>query len=154
MRALPPARQGEAMTCALTEPRRRRRWPWSSRTSLRADVSMGLLLLVVEVVVHVAGSFGHGMEVWAAQDDQARIDAAQRAGIAWTQYLLIGALVLAVLAALARAPWTMMLQLLAVAALTVLFVFSQHEYERTHPGPAPTPSAGYSPCYSGSNRCD
>ncbi|MFC8128227.1 DUF6234 family protein [Streptomyces sp. NPDC057302] len=142
------------MTCALPEPRPRRSWPWSNRTPLRTDVGTGLLLLVVEVVVYVAGSFGHGMEVWVAQTDQARIDAAQRAGIAWTQYLLIGALVLAGLALLVRAPWTMMLQLLAVGTLTVLFVFSQHEYDRTHPGPAPTPSAGYSPCYSGSNRCD
>jgi hypothetical protein len=142
------------MTCALSEPRPRRGWPWSSRTSLRADVSTGLSLLVVEIVVYVAGSFGHGMEVWAAQADRARVDAAQLQSIAWTQYLLIGALVLAGLAAVGRAPWTMLLQLLAVGTFTVLLVFSQHEYDRTHPRPAPTPSAGYSPCYSGSNTCD
>jgi hypothetical protein len=141
------------MTCALSEPRPRRRWPWSSRTSLRTDVSTGLLLLVVEVVLFVAGSFGYGMETWAGESDRARVDTARLAGIAWTEYLLVGALVLAGLAMLVRAPWTMLLQLLAVGTLAVLVVFAQHEYDRTHPRPAPTPSPGYSPCYSGSTDC-
>ncbi|MFE0174316.1 DUF6234 family protein [Streptomyces sp. NPDC059002] len=142
------------MTCALPEPPARRRLPWSGRTSVRADVAVGILLFVVEAVVFVAGLFGHGMEVWAAQGDQARIDAARLAGIAWTAHLLVAALVVAVLAALSRAPWTVVSQLLVAGTLGALLVVSQHEYERTHPGPAPTPRAGYSPCYSGSGTCD
>ncbi|WP_328629509.1 DUF6234 family protein [Streptomyces sp. NBC_00353] len=45
------------------------------------------------------------------------------------------------------------MQLVAAGTLTLLLVLSQHEYDRTHPGPAPTPNVGDSPCYSGSWTC-
>ncbi|MGW6062993.1 DUF6234 family protein [Streptomyces sp. NPDC055189] len=153
MRTLRSLRQGMAMTQALPEPRPHRRWLRSTRTPLRKDVGTALLLLVIEAVVFVAGSLGHGLQIWAAPDDQARIDAAQLASIAWMEHLLIGTLLLTALALLARARWTALLQLLAAATFAVLVVLSQHEYDQTHPRPAPTPSEGYSPCYSGSNDC-
>ncbi|MEU6768175.1 DUF6234 family protein [Streptomyces sp. NPDC046853] len=141
------------MTQALPEPRPHRRWLRSSRTPLRKDVGAALLLLVIEAVVFVAGAFGHDLQMWAAPDDRATIDAARLASIAWSEYLLAAALVLAAIALLARAPWTALLQILAAATLAAVVVLSQHQYDQTHPRPAPTPSAGYEPCYSGSNDC-
>lgn len=148
-----PAWQGAAMTHVHPEPSPRRRWPWSSRTSRAKDVSVGILLFLVEAAVYVGKGFGDGMEVWAAQGDEARIDASRLASLVWTEHFLIVIVVLAGLATLARAPWTVLLQLLAAGAVAVLLGLSQHDYARTHPAPAPTPSAGYSPCYSGSGRC-
>ncbi|MFH8492352.1 DUF6234 family protein [Streptomyces longisporoflavus] len=142
------------MTQALTEPRPHRRRFRSTRTPTRKDVGTALVLLVIESVVYVAGSIGHGLQIWAAADDRATIDAARLESIAWTQYLLIAALVLTALALLARARWTALLQLLTVATLAALLALSQHDYAQTHPRPAPTPSEGYVPCYSGgSNDC-
>jgi hypothetical protein len=109
---------------------------------------------MVEAFLFLGGSFGYGMRVWVAQGAQPETDAARLASIAWTEHVLVGTLVLAGLAALARAPWTVLLHFLAAGALAVLLVLSQHDYDRTHPGPAPTPGPGYSPCYSGSGTCD
>ncbi|WP_332757731.1 DUF6234 family protein [Streptomyces sp. MT206] len=33
-------------------------------------------------------------------------------------------------------------------------MLAQHDYDLSHPRPAPAPSPGYSPCYSGSGRCN
>ncbi|MFD9353463.1 DUF6234 family protein [Streptomyces sp. NPDC060031] len=142
------------MTHVLPEPSPRRRWPWSSKTTRAKDVAIGIVLFLTEVAVYVGKSFGDGMEVWAAQGDEARIEAARLASLAWTEHCLVVILVLAGLAALARAPWTVLLQLLAAGAVAALLVLAQHDYDRTHPRPAPIPSAGYSPCYSGSGRCN
>lgn len=117
-------------------------------------MSIGVLLFLIEVAVYAGKRFGDGMEVWAAQGEEARIDASYLASLAWTQHFLVVIVVLAGLAALARAPWTVLVQLLAAGAVAALLVLAQHEYDRTHPGPAPLPSAGYSPCYSGSGRCN
>lgn len=95
-------------------------------------------------------AFTEGMDIWAAQGDSATIDALRLARLAWAEYFLIVVLVLAGLAALARAPWTVFLQLLVAATAFVFLVLSQHEEDKSHPEPAPTPSAGYTPCYSGS----
>ncbi|MFF2130721.1 DUF6234 family protein [Streptomyces olivochromogenes] len=153
MRTLRPARQGVAMTDALPEPPPRRRWPWSGRSSLASDVAAGLVLFIVEAVVFGGTSFGYGMQIWAAQGAQAEIDASRLASIAWTERVLFATLLLAGLATLTRAPWTVLSQLLAAGTLAVLLVLSQHDYDRTHPRPAPTPRVGYSPCYSGSGTC-
>ncbi|GHD80274.1 hypothetical protein GCM10010317_102080 [Streptomyces mirabilis] len=93
------------------------------------------------------------MQIWAAQGAQAEIDASRLASIAWTEQVLFATLLLAGLATLTRAPWTVLSQLLAAGTLAVLLVLSQHDYDRTHPRPAPTPRVGYSPCYSGSGTC-
>ncbi|MDT0466643.1 DUF6234 family protein [Streptomyces gibsoniae] len=137
------------MTNSLPEPTPRRRWPWSSRTSAGSDLAAALALFVGEVAVFGWKSFGCAMQIWAAQGAQAEIETSRIASIAWTEHVLIATLVLAGLAALTRAPWTVLSQLLAAGTLAVLLVLSQYDHDRTHPGPAPTPSVGYSPCYSG-----
>ncbi|WP_406510299.1 DUF6234 family protein [Streptomyces sp. NBC_00212] len=141
------------MTRVLSERSPRRQWPWSSRTSLGTDLAAAILLFVVEAATGAGRLFSDGMEVWAAQGDQARIDASALADIAWTEHFLIVIVVLSAVAALARAPWTVFLQLAAACIVAVLLVSSQHDYDRGHPGPAPTPDPGYTPCYSGSGRC-
>ncbi|TXS39586.1 hypothetical protein EAO72_37325 [Streptomyces sp. or43] len=112
------------------------------------------MLLIVEALVFGWTMFGYGLEGWAAQGRQEDIDEADLASIAFMQHFLVAVLVLFALAALARSPWTAVLQLLTAGAVVMMLVLTQHEYEQSHPGPAPTPSAGYSPCYSGSGRCD
>jgi hypothetical protein len=141
------------MTGIPPEPAPGRRWPWSSRTSLASDVGLALTLFVGEALLFVWKSFGYGLQAWAAQGAAGGIDAAQLASIAWTEHFLLATLALLGLAALARAPWTAVSQLLVAGALAVVLVLSQHEYSRDHPGPAPAPSAGYSPCYSGGDNC-
>jgi uncharacterized protein DUF6234 len=141
------------MTQVFPEPSPRGRWPWSSKTSRTKDVPIGIVLFLVEVALCAGKIFGDGMEIWAAQGDEARIDASRLASLVWTEHFLVVIVVLAGLAALTRAPWTVLSQLLAAGAVAVLLGLSQHEYDRTHPGPAPIPSAGYSPCYSGSGKC-
>ncbi|MFD9339689.1 DUF6234 family protein [Streptomyces sp. NPDC060028] len=142
------------MTQVLPEPSPRRRWPWSSKTTRAKDVSIGIVLFLTEAVVYVGKGFGDGLEVWAAQGDEARIEASRIASLAWTEHFLVVVLVFAGLAALTRAPWTVVLQLVAAGAVAALLALAQHDYDRTHPRPAPVPSAGYSPCYSGSGRCN
>ncbi|UNO40325.1 DUF6234 family protein [Streptomyces sp. MST-110588] len=69
------------------------------------------------------------------------------------RHFLLAAVVLAGLALLCRAQWTVVSRLLAAGTLAVLLALAQHDYDRGHPGPAPTPSADYQPGYSGSERC-
>jgi hypothetical protein len=90
------------------------------------------------------------MEQWA-QGSDANPDTLTLSGIAWTQDLLIAALVLAVLAAVLRAPVVALVQVIAGLSLLVLLGAAQHGYDRTHPQPSPTPHAYYTPCYSGSH---
>ncbi|HEY9332628.1 MAG TPA: DUF6234 family protein [Streptomyces sp.] len=142
------------MTHELRARPARRRWPWSNTTSRGSDIATAVMLLVVEVLVFGWTMFGYGMDGWAAQGSREEIDEATLAGIAFMRHFLIAVLVLFALAALARSPWTAVLQLLTAGAVAMMLVLGLHEYERSHPGPAPTPSAGYSPCYSGSGRCN
>ncbi|MFF4369228.1 DUF6234 family protein [Streptomyces sp. NPDC001594] len=135
-------------------PRRRRRRPWSHRTSTGADVTVAVLLFLLEAAVFVLVLFGHGMEAWAAQGDRERIEAADHAGRVWMAQFLVAMLVLAVLAMVSRARWTAASHLLAAAAAAALLVLAQHEYDRSHPRPAPRPGPEYVPCYSGSGRCN
>ncbi|MET8421657.1 DUF6234 family protein [Streptomyces sp. NPDC005134] len=153
MRTLRPARQGVASTYVLPEPPPRRRWPWSSNTSLATDVATGFGLFIVESFVFVGKRFGDGMQIWAAQGAQAEIDASQLASIAWTEHFLFGTFVRAGLAALTRTPWTAPVPPFAAGTLAVLLVLSQHDYDRTRAGPAPPPNVGDSPCYSDSGTC-
>lgn len=131
-----------------------RTWPWSSRRPLASDIAGCVVLLIVEVAVFGWTMFGYGMQGWAAQGEQEEIDEWTTASIAFMEHFLMAVFVLFALAVLVRAPWTAALQLLTAGIVAVLLVSSQHDYDRGHPGPAPTPSAGYSPCYSGSGRCN
>ncbi|MFD9480762.1 MULTISPECIES: DUF6234 family protein [Streptomyces] len=126
------------MIDSLTEPRSRRGWrPWSRRTSLGADLAIGIPLLLLGVGwLALDYMFGHGLEVWAAQGDLDRIDAADLAHMARIQDYLVAVLVVAVLALVFRARWTVLTQLLAAALAGALLMFAQHSWDRSHPGPA------------------
>jgi hypothetical protein len=142
------------MTQAVPErPPLRGRWPWSSRTSRTSDIAGAVILFLGEAAFFAWTTFGYGMTVWAAQGDQDEIDAATLASIAWMEHFLYVVLALAGLAALSRAPWTVVSHLVLAGIVTVLLAGSQHDYDRAHPGPAPTPRVEYSPCLSGSGTC-
>ncbi|MEV6482973.1 DUF6234 family protein [Streptomyces sp. NPDC051576] len=142
------------MTQVLAErPSRRGRRPWSHRTPLRRDITAAVLLFLGEAAVFVWTMFGYGMTVWAAQGEQDRIDAATLASITWTEHFFYVVLALAALAALSRAPWTLVSHLLTALLLAALFTGAQHDWDLAHPDPAPTPSAHYTPCLSGSGEC-
>ncbi|MCB5179395.1 DUF6234 family protein [Streptomyces antimicrobicus] len=145
------------MTDASAAPPARPRppWrPWSRRKSTGADVALGVLLLLVEVAVAVLHGFGTGMEVWAAQGEAERIEAAELAELTWLSYHLVVVLALAAVAALFRARWTVVFQLLAALAVAALLALAQHDADRLHPDPPPRPGPEYVPCYSGSGRCN
>ncbi|MEW1647355.1 DUF6234 family protein [Streptomyces sp. NPDC091219] len=142
------------MTQAPPEhPSRHRRRPWSHRTSRTSDVLAAIALFIAEAAVFAWSVFASGMEGWAAQGDQDGIDAATLANIAWTEHFLYVLLALAGLAALCRAPWTAVSHLAAAGLVFTLLTGMHHGWDRTHPAPAPTPRAGYTPCYSGSGTC-
>ncbi|MFF5304019.1 DUF6234 family protein [Streptomyces sp. NPDC013161] len=128
--------------------------PWSSRTSRGADIAVAVFLFVGEAAVFMGMTFTYGLDGLAAQRYPAALDAAKLADIAWMEGFLCVTLAFAALALLSRAPWTMASQLVVAGIVAVLLVSAQHDYHRTHPAPAPTPRAGYSPCYSGSGTCD
>ncbi|MFG3283306.1 DUF6234 family protein [Streptomyces sp. NPDC048111] len=125
--------------------------PWSRRTSLGTDLAAGLLLCMIEVAVCAGKLFADGMEVWAAQGDQARIDEARLGDTTWLEYFLAATVLLVVIAALSRAPWTVALQLLAAIVVAVLLGSAHHSHDQTDHRPPPAPN--YTPCYSGSGRC-
>ncbi|SEL86988.1 DUF6234 family protein [Streptacidiphilus jiangxiensis] len=124
------------------------------RAPLPVDVVASCVLLGVEVLLYVWLWLGGGLQIWAAGDDSASVDATLRTELARTQWLLFAALALVVVAAVLRAPWTFGSQLLAAAALTVLLTLAQQGYDRTHPTPAPAPTGDHQPCYSGSGTCN
>ncbi|MFH7595509.1 DUF6234 family protein [Streptomyces racemochromogenes] len=134
-------------------PRPRRHWPWSRRTSTGADVTVAVLLFLLEAVVLVLGLFGHGMEGWAAQGDRERIEAAELAGRVWLSRCLVAVLVLAVVAMVSRARWTVVAHLLLAAGVAALLVLDQHDRDRSHPTPEPRPRLEFTLCLSG-DRCD
>ncbi|MEW1634039.1 DUF6234 family protein [Streptomyces sp. NPDC093801] len=132
-------------------PRRRR--PWSNRTPTGADVTIAVLLFLLEAVVVVLGLFGHGMEEWAAQGDRERIEAAELAGRVWLSRCLVAAMLLAVVAMVSRARWTVVSHLLVAAGIAALLVLDQHDRDRSHPTPEPRPALEFSLCLSGGDRC-
>ncbi|MEV6777845.1 DUF6234 family protein [Streptomyces syringium] len=141
------------MTYAFPEPPAWRRRPWSRRTPLGPDIGIGILLFLVEVTLFLWVGFGYGMEVRAAQGQQEQVEAAQLAQLTWMQRFFVATIVFAGLAALFRAPWTVLSQLLAAGTVAALLVLAQHDYDRTHPDSASTSGADYAPCFSGSGKC-
>ncbi|MFD7785861.1 DUF6234 family protein [Streptomyces nojiriensis] len=141
------------MTDSPTEARPRYGWrPWSRRTSLGADLAIGLpLLLLGAGWLALDYMLGHGLEVWAAQGDQERIDAADLAHMARIQEYLVAVLVVAVLALVFRAPWTALTQLLAAALAGALLMLAQHYWDRSHPGLSGSASEGTAPHYRENN---
>ncbi|WP_406119221.1 DUF6234 family protein [Streptomyces sp. NBC_00989] len=142
------------MTQALPEcPPLRSRRPWSNRTSTASDVTTAIALFIGEIAVLAWIIFGYGMKNWAAQGDPDEIDTAALAEIASLEVFLYVVIALAVLAALSRAPWTLVSHLLVALLLGALVTGSQQDYDRAHPDPTPTPTVHYTPCLSGSGKC-
>nr|WP_243876616.1 DUF6234 family protein [Streptomyces sp. 846.5] len=131
-------------------PSAQRRWPLGGRVNLAIDIALAVTLLGAQALAYLWRMFTLGMEEWA-QGPDANPDTSTLTRIAWTQGLLIAALVLAVLAAALRAPFLALAQVIAGLTLLALLGAAQHGYDRTHPKPAPTPSVYYTPCYSGSH---
>lgn len=130
-----PPRHDAAMTTSSTEPRRRRgRRPWSRRTPRAADLAIGIPLLLLGAGLLVLDAmFGHGLEIWAAQGDLGRIETADLAYMARLQNFLVVVLVVAVLALVSRAPWTVLSQVLAAILAGVMLTAAQHSWDRSHP---------------------
>lgn len=122
------------MTDTLPAPERRR--PWSHRTRLGVDLALAIPLFLLETAWLALDSiYGYGLEVWAAQGDQARIDAADLAYIERVRMLLIAVLVLAVLAAVFRARWTVIAHLLVALLAGAVLTAARHEWDHSHTPP-------------------
>ncbi|WTQ07386.1 DUF6234 family protein [Streptomyces virginiae] len=132
------------MTASSTEPRRRRgRRPWSRRTPRAADLAIGIPLLLLEAGSLVLDAmFGHGLEIWAAQGNSGQIETADLAYMARLQNFLVVVLVVAVLALVSRAPWTVLSQVPAAILAGVMLTAAQHSWDRSHPGPTGSASEG------------
>ncbi|WP_231408373.1 MULTISPECIES: DUF6234 family protein [unclassified Streptomyces] len=122
------------MTDTLPAPERRR--PWSHRTRPGADLAFAIPLFLFETAWLVLDwIYGHGLQVWAAQGDQAQIDAADLAHIGRLRMLLIAVLILAVLAAIFRARWTVIAHLLVALLAAGSLMAAQHERDHSHSPP-------------------
>ncbi|MCX5387279.1 DUF6234 family protein [Streptomyces sp. NBC_00083] len=143
------------MTQARPEllPRRRRRRPWSKKTSLGTDIAAAMLLLLTEILLGVRKVFVDSMEAWAAEGRQTNTAASDLASIRWLEYFLAAIVLLAIIATVCLAPCTAVLQFLAAGAVALMLVLAQHSYHQAHPDPPPKPDPHYTPCYSGSHRC-
>ncbi|MFE2095894.1 MULTISPECIES: DUF6234 family protein [unclassified Streptomyces] len=124
------------MTDTLSAPERR--LPWSRRTRLGVDLAFAIPLLLLETAWLVLDwIYGFGLEVWAAQGDRARIDAAGLAHIGRLRTLLIVVLVLAVVAVIFRARWTVVAHLLVALLVGGSLTTARHEWDHSH-----SPSSG------------
>lgn len=113
-----------------------RRRPWSHRTRRGVDLALAIPLFLLETAWLVLDwMLGLGMEVWAAQGDQDRIDAADLAHTGRVWVLLVAVLVVAVVAAVFRARWVVGAHLLVALLAGGVLMAAQHERD-TH---APTP---------------
>jgi xanthine/uracil permease len=100
------------------------------------DLSLAILLFLSETGWLVLDwIYGYGLEVWAAQGEQAWIDAAGLAHIGRLRTLLIVVLVLAVLAAVFRAPWTVTAHLLVALLVGGALSAAQQDWDRSHTPP-------------------
>ncbi|MFC5647458.1 DUF6234 family protein [Kitasatospora cinereorecta] len=118
------------------------------------DIVLGVLSFGAVGVVFVGRMFAYGMDVWAAGGSPDVADQVSLAQMAFTWKVLIVSLLLAGVAALLRARWTAALQLVAVVLLFGLTVLLRHDFDRSHPAPPAPLNSGYTPCYSGSGRCN
>ncbi|MFF9362676.1 DUF6234 family protein [Streptomyces griseoluteus] len=119
-----------------TSPAPGRRFPWSHRTRPGVDLALAIPLFLLETGWAVLDAiYGAGLEVWAAQGEQARIDAAELAFMERLRVLQIAALVLVVLAVVFRARWTAIAHLLLALLLGGALSVERHDWERSHSAP-------------------
>jgi hypothetical protein len=114
------------------------------------DIALAFVLLVLDAMAYLWQEVRYDFVGWDGDVPRATLDADQLTGIAFTQHLIVAVLVVAGLALLLRAPWTLASQGLAAVALLLLLSVTQRTYASTHPAPTPTPSVLVAPCYSGS----
>jgi hypothetical protein len=101
------------------------------------DLALAIPLLLLESAwLLLDWMYGYGLEVWAAQGDRARIDAAGLAHIERVRTMLIAVLVLAVLAGIFRARWTLIAHLLVALVAGGALTAAQREWDSSH-SPAP-----------------
>ena len=116
-----------------TLPAQRGRRPWSHRTRPGVDLALAIPLFLAETAWLVLDlMFGHGLEVWAAQGDQAQIDAADLALVGRVRVMLVAVLVLAVLAGIFRARWTVIAHLLVAVLAGGVLLTAQHQWDIDH----------------------
>ncbi|MGW2554605.1 DUF6234 family protein [Streptomyces sp. NPDC001635] len=118
---------------ADTLPALNRRRPWSHRTRPAVDLAFAIPLLLLETAwLALDWIYGFGLEVWAAQGDQARIDAAGLAHMDRVRILLIAVLVLAALAGVFRARWTVVAHLLVALLAGGILAAERQEWDNSH----------------------
>ncbi|MGW3459616.1 DUF6234 family protein [Streptomyces olivaceoviridis] len=119
------------MTDTSAVPERRR--PWSQRTRPGVDLAFAIPLFLFETAWMVLDwIYGNGLQVWAAQGEQARIDAADLAHIGRLRVLLIAVLILAVLATIFRARWTVIAHLLVALLAAGSLTAAQYQWDHRH----------------------
>ena len=122
------------MTDTLVRPGRR--WPWSRRTRLGVDLAFAIPLFLLEAGWLVLDwMYGYGLAVWAAQGDRAEIDTAALAHMERLRELRIVALVLAVVAGVFRARWTVVAHLLVALLAGGALTAAQREWNHDHSPP-------------------
>ncbi|MGW1745634.1 DUF6234 family protein [Streptomyces sp. NPDC002092] len=122
------------MTDTLVRPGRRR--PWSRRTRPGVDLAFAIPLFLLEAGwLALDWIYGYGLAVWAAQGDRARIDAAGLAHMERLRELLIVVLVLAVVAGVFRARWTVVAHLLVALLAGGALTAAQREWNHDHSPP-------------------
>ncbi|SEM44242.1 DUF6234 family protein [Streptacidiphilus jiangxiensis] len=139
------------MTDLPTDPVPDRRWPRRGLAPVAPDIALGFALLVLDAMAYLWQEVRYDVVGWAGGVPRATLDADQLTGIAFMEHLVIAVLVVAGLALLLRAPWTLASQGLAAVALLLLLSVAQKDYADSHPAPTPTPSIVVAPCYSGSH---
>jgi len=113
-----------------------RRRPWSRRTRLGVDLALAIPLFLLETGWLVLDwIYGYGLAVWAAQGDQAQIDAAGLAHMERLRVLLIAVLVLAVVAGVFRARWTVVAHLLVALLAGGALTAARQEWNHDHSPP-------------------
>ncbi|MCX4881627.1 DUF6234 family protein [Streptomyces sp. NBC_00847] len=122
------------MTDTLVAPGRRR--PWSRRTRLGVDLALAIPLLLLETGWLVLDwIYGYGLAEWAAQGDQAQVDAAGLAHMQRLRVLLIAVLVLAVVAGVFRARWTVVVHLVVALLACGALTAARQEWNHDHSPP-------------------
>ncbi|MET8566397.1 DUF6234 family protein [Streptomyces flaveolus] len=122
------------MTDTFPVPERRR--PWPHRTRPGVDLALAISLFLSETAwIMLDWIFGNGLQVWAAQGERARIDAADLAHIGRLRVLLVAVLILAVLAAIFRARWTVIAHLLVALVAAGSLTAAQYQWDHRHTPP-------------------
>jgi xanthine/uracil permease len=97
------------------------------------DLAFAIPLFVAEIAWLVLDLIlGLGLGAWAAQGDQAGIDAADLAYMGRLRVTLIVLLVLAVVALAFRARWTVVAHVLVALLAGALLVGVQHDWDHQH----------------------